>query len=218
MISLGFTAIYVVVKRREAGRWCQSGGWDGWGCGVCWILSRSDPTIREEELHSLWFKSSSLEKYPHSALTFNGVCKSFTQGWGGKIPWNKLCYVSIKDPAFTLWFASVKKDKPHISQSSLIPNSIYVCKRFPWQYVRLKEESFRKKHISNVIPHLGLCLKYIHFILTFCPGSSGKFFFFSIKKTLFLSLKATKPAELLFFSPRFIQLWAPRFYLIPFFS
>lgn len=92
--------------------------------------------------------------------------------------WHKLCYVSIKDPAVILWFVSVKKDKPHISETNLIPSSIYVSKRFPWQYIKLKEESFRKKHINNVIPHLGLCLNYIYSILTFCPGSSGKFFFF----------------------------------------
>lgn len=100
-----------------------------------------------------------------------------------KPPWHKLGCVIIKDPAFIPWFDSVRKDKPHISQTNLIPNCIYVSERFPWQYIKLKEESFRKKHISNVIPHLGLCLDYIYFILTFCPGSSGKFFFiFSFKK------------------------------------
>lgn len=132
-----------------------------------------------------------------------------------KPPWHKLGCVIIKDPAFIPWFDSVRKDKPHISQTNLIPNCIYVSERFPWQYIKLKEESFRKKHISNVIPHLGLCLDYIYFILTFCPGSSGKFFFFffSFKKNPLLSLKATKPAEIFFLSPCFIQLGAPWFLL-----
>lgn len=146
--------------------------------------------------------------------------------WIGEVkpPWHKLCYVSIKDPAFILWFASVKKDKPHISQTNLIPSSIYVSKRFPWQYIKLKGESFRKKHISNVIPRLGLCLNYIYFILTFCPGSSGKFlFFFSIWKkktqqTIYFS-EGNQTSRAFFFSLPVLSSYEHHgFYLIPFLS
>lgn len=137
-----------------------------------------------------------------------------------KPPWHKLFMFLSKIQHLSFHLPLSKKDKPHISQTNLIPTSIYVSKRFPWQYIKLKEESFRKKHISNVIPHLGLCLNYIYFILTFCPGSSGKFFFFSIKKKNphFFLWRQPNQQSFSFSLPVLSNSEHRGFYLIPFLS
>lgn len=82
----------------------------GW-VGV-WGLSESCPEVIPLSGRRNWALSD-LNQAPfiniHSALTFNGVCKLFTLDERGKTSLAQTLYVSIKDPAFILSFASVKK-------------------------------------------------------------------------------------------------------------
>lgn len=133
MISLGFSAIYVVVTKTRTWK-VMSEWWLGW-VGV-WALSESCPEVIQLSGRRNWtlfdLNQAPFINIHTRALTFSGLCKLLTLDWRGKtsLAQTLLCFYQ-RSRLYPLICLCQKKDKPHISQTNLIPSSIYVSKRFP---------------------------------------------------------------------------------------
>lgn len=151
---------------------------------LCTCLQPQGPWQRWGIWTQFWFKSSFCSTHLCQCL-----CLSGNAFFAGK---RYYMYVPFIDKAIIIWFASVRKKRKDFFHNKLTSSSIYLFKRFSWQYV--KEGSFRKKRIRNVSPHLGLCLKLYLFDSDFLPRFQWKLFFPFKKQISFFEGNQTSSA------------------------